>query len=70
MPFPVSQFALNDDRGILSKLPGPTKILAKIILEWIKEHLESLIDREEAYFGSGSSYIDHINNLRFTLRGA
>lgn len=43
---------------------GVAKIIAKAILELIKEHYESSIDKERAGFPSGSSCIVHINILQ------
>lgn len=42
-------------------LPAITNIVAKIILKWIKEHLNGWIDH------SGSSCTDHTTNLGMIL---
>ena len=43
------------------------KIISKIILDRIKHHLYSTIDREHAGFRPGSSCVDHINTLRLII---
>ena len=47
-------------------LPAIVKIItkAKVILDRIKDHLYSTIDREQAGFRPGSSCVQHINMLR------
>ena len=48
-------------------LPAISKIICKVILDRIKEHLYSTIDREQAGFRPGSSCVDHINTLRIII---
>ena len=40
-------------------LPAIFKIISKVILDRIKDHLYSTIDREQAGFRIGSSCVDH-----------
>ena len=40
------------------------KIIFEVILDQIKDHLYSIIDREQTGFRPGSSCVDHINTLR------
>jgi hypothetical protein len=56
----------NNWRGICV-LPIASKIIARIILERVKTHLESKLDDEQAGFRAGSSCIDHINTLRIII---
>ena len=53
-------------RGICV-LPAISKIISKVILDRIKDHLYSNIDREQAGFRPGSSCVDHINTLRLII---
>ena len=53
-------------RGICV-LPEIPKIIFKVILDRIKDHLYSSIDREQAGFRPGSSCVDHINKLRIII---
>ena len=53
-------------RGICV-LPAISKIISNIILDRIKDHLYSTIDREQAGFRPGSSCVDHINTLRIII---
>ena len=53
-------------RGICV-LPVISKIISRVILDRIKDHLYSTIDHEQAGFRSGSSYVDHINTLRIII---
>ena len=48
-------------RGICV-LPAISKIISKVLLDRIKDHLYSSIDREQAGFRPGSSCVDHINH--------
>ena len=48
---------------LICVLPAISKIISKVILDRIKDHLYSTIDREQAGFRPGSSCIDHINTL-------
>ena len=63
----------NDNRKILDNwrgvcvLPALSKIIAKVILDRIKDHLYSTIVRELAGFRPGSSRVDHINMLRIII---
>ena len=66
IPKKGTRFECDNWRGICV-LPTVAKVIAKIILERIKEHLESLIDREQAGFRTGSSCIDPINTSRIIL---
>ena len=43
------------------------KIISKIILERLKQHLYSTIDAEQAGFRPGSSCTDHINTIRILI---
>ena len=45
-------------------LPAISKIISNVILDRLKDHLYSTIDREQAGLRSGSCCIDHINTLR------
>ena len=48
-------------------MPAISKIISKVILDRIKDHLYSTIDREQAGFRPGFSYVDHINTLRLII---
>ena len=48
-------------------LPAISNIISKVILERIKDHLYSIIGREQAGFRPGSSCVDHINTLRLII---
>ena len=48
-------------------MPAISKIISKVILDRIKDHLYSTIDREQAGFRPGSSCVDHINTLRLII---
>ena len=48
-------------------LPAITKIIAKIILKIIQDHLYSTINREQAGIRSEALCIDHINTLRLII---
>ena len=48
-------------------MPAIFKIISKVILDRIKDHLYSTIDREQAGFRPGSSCVDHINTLRLII---
>ena len=48
-------------------LPAISKISFKVILDRIKYHLYSTIDREQAGFRPESSCVDHINTLRISI---
>ena len=48
-------------------MPAISKIISKLILVRIKDHLYFNIDREQAGFRPGSSYVDHINTLRIII---
>ena len=48
-------------------MPAISKIISKVILDRIKDHLYSTIDREQTGFRPGSSCIDHINTLRLII---
>lgn len=56
----------NNWRGICV-LPAISKIIAKIILNRIKEHLENTITSAQAGFRSGFSCADHINTIRIII---
>lgn len=56
----------NNWRGICV-LPTVTKIITKIILNRLKEHLEISINEEQAGFRAGSSCTDHINTVRIII---
>ena len=43
------------------------KIISKIILERLKEHLYSIIDAEQAGFRPESSFTDHISTIRILI---
>ena len=45
-------------------MPAISKVICKVILDQIKDHLYSTIDREQAGFRPRSSCVDHINALR------
>ena len=53
-------------RGICVLL-AISKIIAKVILDRIKDHPYSTIDREQAGFRPGSSCVDHINTQRIII---
>ena len=48
-------------------LPVVAKIISKIILERLKQHLYSTIDAEQAGFRPGSSCTDHIITFRILI---
>ena len=48
-------------------LTAISKIISKLILDRIKDHLYSTIYREQAGFRPGSSCVDHINTLRLII---
>ena len=48
-------------------LPVVAKIISKIILERLKQHLYSTIDAQHAGFNPESSCIDHINMIRILI---
>ena len=48
-------------------MPAILKIISKVILDRIKYHLYSNIDREQPGFRSESSDVDHINTLRIII---
>ena len=48
-------------------MPAISKIISKVILDRIKDHLYSTIDREQAGFRPGSSCVDHINTVRLII---
>ena len=52
----------DDWRGICV-FPVVAKIISKIILERLKQHLYSTIDAEQAGFRPRSSYTEHINTI-------
>jgi hypothetical protein len=56
----------NNWRGICVQ-PIASKIVARILLERIKTHIEAQLDDEQAGFRTGSSCIDHINTLRIII---
>ena len=56
----------NNWRGVCV-LPSVYKIIAKVILERIKEHLYNTIDAAQAGFKPGSSCADHINTIRIII---
>ena len=43
------------------------KIISKVILDRINDHLYSTLDREQAGFRPGSSCVDHNNTLRIII---
>ena len=47
--------------------PAISKIISKVILDRIKDHLYSTIDREQAGFIPVSSCVDHIHTLRLFI---
>ena len=53
-------------RGICV-LPAVSKIIAKVILERIRDPLISTVDAEQAGFRAGSSCTDHINSVRIII---
>lgn len=53
-------------RGICV-LPAVSKIVAKVILERLKQALYATIDAEQAGFRPGSSCTDHVNTLRIMI---
>ena len=56
----------NNWRGICV-LPAIAKIIAKIILERLKNHIFATIDASQAGFRPGSSCADHINTVRIII---
>ena len=48
-------------------LQAISKIISKLMLDWLKDHLYSTLNRQQADFRPGSSCVDHINNT-LTLR--
>ena len=44
-----------------------SKIISKLILVRLKDHLYSSIDREQISYRPGSSCVDHINTLRLII---
>ena len=48
-------------------LPAISKIISKVILDRLKDHLYSTKDREQAGFRPGSFCVDHINTLRLII---
>ena len=53
-------------RGICVLL-AISKIISNVMLDRIKDHLYSTIDREQAGFRPESSCVDHINTLRLII---
>ena len=53
-------------RGICV-LPAISKIISKVRLDRIKDHIYSTKHREQAGFRPGSSCVDHINTLRLII---
>ena len=48
-------------------VPAISKIIFKVMLDRIKDHLYSTIDREQAGFRPESYCVDHINTLRLII---
>ena len=53
-------------RGICV-VPVVSKIIAKVILERIRDPLISIVDAEQAGFRAGSSCTDHFNSVRIII---
>ena len=56
----------NNWRGICV-LPSVHKIVTKVILDRLKEHLYNTVDAAQAGFRPGSSCADHINTIRIII---
>ena len=48
-------------------LPVVSKMIAKVMLERIRDLLISTVDAEQAGFRAGSSHTDHINSVRIII---